>query len=81
MKRFTSIEIGGFVVGAFLFFAGLSCVLWPRTGVVIRFTNDVIGWPGSSLESVSMTGSRVYGVLAMLLGVGVAALAAYRGKS
>ena len=80
MRRFTSIELGGLFLAAFLFLGGLSCVLWPRAGVVVNFTNDVISWPGSIMEKVSATSSRIYGILAMLLGLGIAALAAYRGK-
>jgi hypothetical protein len=82
MKHFTSIEIGGMVLAAFLFLSGLTCVIWPRAIVVVHFTNDgVTGWPGSSVESVSTTGARVYGVLGMLLGCGIATLAIYRRKT
>ncbi len=80
MKRFTSIEIGGLILAALLFFGGLCCVLTPRAGVVIHSTNDEIGWPGGSIESVSKIGSRVYGIMAMLLAFGIAALALYRRK-
>lgn len=78
MKRITSIEVGALILAGTLFFGGLACVLWPRAGVIVRFTNSVHGWPGSSMERVSTTQYRAYGVLAMVFGAGVAALAVYR---
>ena len=81
MKRFTPIEVAGVILGGVLFIGGLTCVIWPRAAVIIHPTNDWIGRPGSSVESVSTTGARMYGVLAMLLGVGIAALAVYRRKN
>lgn len=82
MRHFTSSEIGGLGLAAFLFLGGLACVIWPRAIVVIHFTNDgVTGRPGSSVESVSPTGARVYGLLGMLLGSGIATLALYREKT
>ena|ERR1041385_2388533 len=81
MKRFSTIELGSLVLATVLFLGGLSCAIWPRAELVVHFTNDVVGWPGSSIEAVSPTGARVYGILAMLLGFGIASLATYRGKN
>jgi hypothetical protein len=81
MKRFTSIEIGGLILGVLLFCGGLDAVIWPQSGVVPHFTNDVWGMsPRTDMEVVSTTGARVYGILAMLLGAGIAAMAVCREK-
>lgn len=82
MKRFTSIKLFGFALGAVFFFTGLAGVIWPEPGVIPHFTNDARGFsPRYEMEVVTSTGARVYGVLAMLLGVGMATLAVYRKKS
>jgi hypothetical protein len=81
VKRFTSIEVGGLILAAILFAGGLACVIRPRATVVVHSTNDAIGWTGSSVEAVSTTGARCYGLLGMLLGTGIAALAIYRAKT
>lgn len=81
MKRFTSIEIGGLILAASFFFGGLATVIWPQSGIVPHFTNDALGMsPGTSLEVMSTTGARVGGILAILLGAGIAVLAVYREK-
>ena len=82
MKRFSWIELCGLALGAIFFFAGLALVIWPQPGVITRFTNDALGFsPHHEMEVVTRTGARVYGVVAMLLGTVIAALAVYRQKS
>ena len=82
MKRLTSIELGGLILGVILFVGGLVSVIWPQSGVVPHFTNDVLGMsPGSEMEVVSVSGARLYGILGMLLGSGMAIFAVYRGKT
>jgi hypothetical protein len=81
VKRFTSIEVGGLILAALLFGGGLACVIRPRATVVVHLTNNVLGWLESSVEEVSTTGARFYGILGMLLGTGIAALAIYRAKT
>jgi hypothetical protein len=72
MKQFTSIEIGGLILAGFLFFGGLVVIIWPQAGIVPHFTNDALGMPSeTSIEVTSITGGRIYGILAMLLGVGI----------
>jgi hypothetical protein len=81
MKRFSSIEIGALILGILFFLVGLDAVIWPQSGVVPHFTNDVWGMsPKTDMEVVSTTGARVYGVLAMLFGAGIAAMAICREK-
>jgi len=81
MKRFTPTEIGGLVLAAILFCGGLDSVIWPQSGATAHFTNDVLGlFPRTSAEFVSTNGARVYGILAIVLGAGIAAMAVYREK-
>jgi len=81
MKRLTSIEIGALILAALFFFIGLDSVIWPQSGVVPHFTNDYWGTPqGTIEEAVTPTGARVYGILAMLFGVGIAVMALYRER-
>jgi hypothetical protein len=82
MKRFTHIELAGVLLGAILFVGGSISVIWPHPGVVSHFTNDVLGMsPRNEMEVVSVSGARLYGVLGMLLGSAIAALAVYRSKA
>jgi hypothetical protein len=81
VKRFTSTEFGALILAAILIVAGLAWLVWPREMVVPHPTNDVVGWPGGFTEVVSKGRSRLYGFIAITLGAGLAALAAYRGKS
>jgi hypothetical protein len=81
MKRFTSTELGALALAIVFFVAGLIWLIWPRETVVVHPANDVVGWPGSSTEVVSKTGSRIYGVMAIALGIGIGALVLYRPKS
>jgi hypothetical protein len=43
MKRLTSIELGGLLLGVILFAPGSVSVIWPQSGVVSHFTNGVLG--------------------------------------
>jgi hypothetical protein len=81
MKRLSTIELWGFVLGITFLAFGVVMIIWPQTGVVFHPTNDAIGLSRpSELEVVSATSSRVYGILAVLLGAGIAAGALYREK-
>jgi hypothetical protein len=82
MKRLSPIELGGLTLGVILLVVGLVSVIWPQPGVVPHFTNDALGMsPRSEMEVVSVSGARLYGILGMLLGSGIALLAVYRGKT
>jgi hypothetical protein len=81
MKRLSATEVGGLVLAAFLFFGGLDSLIWPQSGIVLHLTNDALGLSyRSDLDVISKTGARVYGILAMLFGVGIGALALYHEK-
>jgi hypothetical protein len=80
MKRFTSTELGALALAVVFFVAGFVWLIWPRETVVVHPTNNEVGWPGSSIEVVSKTGSRIYGVIAIALGAGIGALVLYRPK-
>jgi hypothetical protein len=82
MKRLTTIEFWGFLLGIIFLVSGVAMIIWPQTGVVFHPANDAIGMPQSSEpEMVSPVKSRAYGVLAVVLGAGIAAAAFYREKS
>ncbi len=81
MKNITSREFGGLVFAVILFLSGFVWLVWPQEGVVVRATNDFSGVPGGVAEVVSKKGSRIYGIISMVVGAGVGALAVYRPKS
>ena len=81
VKPFTSAETGALAFAIVLIAAGLIRLVWPREAVVVHATNDVVGWPGALTETVTRAGSRVYGVLPILFGGGLAAFALCRGKT
>ena len=82
MKRLTSIEFGGLLLGVILFVGSSVSVIWPQSGIVSHFTNDVLGMsPRNEIEVVSLSGARLYGVLGMLLGSALTVFAVYRSKT
>ena len=82
MKRLTSIEFGGLLLGVILFVGSSVSVIWPQSGVVSHFTNDVLGMsPRNEIEVVSLSGARLYGVPGMLLGSALTVFAVYRSKT
>jgi uncharacterized protein YjeT (DUF2065 family) len=80
MKRFTSTECGALILAAMLILAGLTWLLWPREMITSHPTNNEVGWPGGFTGLVSKAGSRLYGAVAIIVGAGLAYLAAYRNK-
>jgi hypothetical protein len=81
MKRLTLIELGALALAAILFVVGLASVIWPHSQVVLHFTHDARGSrPRNTVEFVTPAGAQVYGVLAMLLGLGLGTLAVYPRK-
>lgn len=74
MGRYTSTEVGGLIVAAFLFIGGACVAVWPREGPVLRATMDASSnIEQTYVEFVGKNDARLYGVLAMLLGSGIAA--------
>lgn len=81
MRRFTSTEIGALVLAGLFFFIGLANVILPQPGIVPHYTNGSGGGAAKvELEVVSKSGARVYGIVAMCFGVGIASMALYRQK-
>src|SRR5213592_2342530 len=78
MKRIKTAEFGGLALAAGLFVVGFVWVAWPRELVFVHGPAVFVSLATSALEVTSKTGTQIYGGIAMLLGVGVAALALYR---
>lgn len=82
MKRFSSTEKGALILAATLLLAGVSLIVWPLDMAVTHPINDTQGTPaGVVQEPVTKTGSRVYGGISILFGVGIAALVFCGGRS
>jgi hypothetical protein len=82
VKNLTPMERCGLVMGAVLFVTGLVMVIWPRPGVVLHFTNGAQGMQqGTDVQAVTKTGARVYGIMTLLLGTGIASASVYRGRT
>ena len=81
MKPFKATETNALVVGVVLVLLGLVLIVWPRQFVVQHATNNYEGAPtGVVAESVSRTGSRVFGVISVVIGA-VFATAGLYGRS
>jgi hypothetical protein len=81
MKRFSTVELCGAVLGIVFLLFGTITIIRPQAGVVPHFTNDARGMsPGYQLEVVSAESSRAYGALSLLLGVGIIVISLYREK-
>lgn len=81
MKRLSTMQRYGLLLGLAFTACGMMVIIWPQTGVVTHFTNDEFGFnPRYVTEMVSENKSRVYGVLATLLGAGLIAASLYREK-
>lgn len=76
----TGIEKSALFLAALFVVIGLWLAIWPRAMVVVHFIIVGDTLPGTWLEPVSETGARVYGVLGLLFGAGIAALALYRRR-
>jgi len=81
MRRLSRIEVCGLVLGIVFLVFGIIAIIWPQTGLVFHPANDAIGMPApSEPETVTTKSSRVYGVLAILLGSGMIGGALYHEK-
>jgi len=73
MRRFASVEIGTLILAALLFGVGLILLVHPTEAAWAHPTTDAASaMPGSYIEIISRKGARVYGVLGMLVGSGLA---------
>ena len=81
MNRESTIRTG-LVLGVILSVGGLVIVIWPQSGIIAHFTNDVMGLSAHyQMEYASPSAARLYGTLAVLLGVGIVLFAVYRDRS
>jgi hypothetical protein len=67
MKRLTGLEFCILLMAVSFIGVGIYTALYPTETVVIH---QVYRHAGISIENISKTGARVYGVLATLLGIG-----------
>jgi hypothetical protein len=81
MKRYTGVEIGGLIIAAAMFVIGLVWVAWPVEQVFVYGPEALVSVAANAINVTSKLGSQIYGAMAMLVGVGMAALALYRPKT
>jgi len=73
MKRVTSTELGALVLAPLFFLGGLGLVIFPKEMKLWHVTHDPVSdWQDSYFEDVTKGRARFYGVMAMLLGAGLA---------
>ncbi len=73
MKRLTSTDLGALVLAVLLFFGGLVGAIFPKEMKLWHVTHDPVSdWQDSYFEDVTKGRARFYGVMAMLLGAGLA---------
>ena len=78
MRRFTGTEWGIFVLALVFIVVGGNMTIHPTETEV---THEAYRWVHASVEHISKQGARVYGVLAILSGLGFLWLLFYkRGK-
>jgi hypothetical protein len=76
------LQVSLLILAALLFFAGLYSVIWPQAGVLVHPTNGPRGFNnGNYVEVIGTTGARGYGIIAIVIGSGLASLAIYRDKN
>ncbi len=66
--------------GVLLFGGGLISFLFPQAAVLVHPTMGPWGNAGTSLDIVGPAGARRYGVLAILVGLGLVLLVHYPPK-
>jgi hypothetical protein len=74
MKRFTSTEMWMLLLGLLFVVVGIGTLLHPQPDLVtyIHPSNDVIGSPDNYVEQVTRTGSCIYSLLSIGMGIGLA---------
>ena len=75
LHRFNSVEIGILILAALLFSFGLISIAHPMEAAWAHpATDSITAAPRNYLEVVTKDGARLYGILATLLGMGLAML-------
>jgi hypothetical protein len=84
MKRLSAMERVGLCMGVVFIAFGVTSIVWPGEWDTVHSTS---GWPPVSVigpdgrpEHVTKGRARVYGVMSVGLGVGLAWMAAYRPR-
>jgi len=73
MKSLSPTETGALILAGALLIAGVFIVLNPKEGVFLRPTERAKGVSfNAEWEQVSKKGSRIYGALSILSGLGLA---------
>ena len=73
LRRFNSVEIGILILAALLFSFGLISIVHPTASAWAHpATDSITAAPRNYLEVVTKGGARLYGVLGVLLGIGLA---------
>jgi hypothetical protein len=82
MQRLSSSDVGALVLAALFFFGGLVLVIFPKEMKLRHPTHDPVhDTPGGYFEDVTKGRARFYGVMAMLLGTGLAVFIIFPKKS
>jgi len=74
MRRLTAIEIGILVLALLGMVAGVEMLVFPKESVVFHQVYRQFGY---NIEHITKTGSRIYGGLLLMFGLGVTTLVFY----
>lgn len=77
MHRFTGAEKGILVLAILFIIVGANMAIWPTE---MNVSHQAYRWAHSSSEHISKDGSILYGIVMILLGVGIVWLV-FRGRS
>ena len=80
MKRITTVELGGLILAAALIGVGFTWMIQPGDHFYIYAPEALANFAASAVEVTSRSGTQVHGVLAMAIGIGVAAFSVYRSE-
>jgi hypothetical protein len=75
MRRLSSTEWSGLILGIVLIAGGAVTAIKPKEGFMIYSSARTI--PGGAVELISKDKRRIYGVMAVLAGGGIGALSIY----
>ena len=77
MRKLSSVEWAGLCLAAVLVFGGAWLALFPEDRVGRRASNGLLGDDTSYVMKLSKEECRIYGVLSIIGGLGLGALAVY----